>query len=90
MKKTVMKKNVMKKTVMKNKKLLDSFVWIENTGKIPDCGFVEVVLGNKKIIKGKPFNFLWTRRTPRFDYEQNPDYDIIKYREISEEECDEK
>ena len=90
---------------MKNKKLLDSFAWTNNTGVKPDCEYVEVVTVLSNTYRGKSADFVWgiypigsigKKKYPQTQPCKIPPYDalqprtIIKYREISEEECDEK
>ena len=76
---------------MKNKDLLDSFIWIENTGKTPSCEYVEVKTSWWQTLRGKPANFHWwhpQHTTKLINLDRNTDNYIIKYREISKEEYD--
>ena len=67
-----------------NKELLDSFAWTNNTGVKPDCEYVEAVCeistSKFKILKNRSERFSWS-------VADNHIYKIIKYREISKEDC---
>ena len=67
-----------REAILNNKHLLDSFAWIDNTGKRPRCDYVVVRFRGNMSSVARVNDFNWAI-IKSFD-------DIIKYREISEEE----